>query len=175
MLASPAEANVTVSQKSYVQPDGRLNMARLIADFAAFWMQHGEILAKGIGYQEAAPHLVLMAWLHRIVNGGGYIEREVGIGQERIDLLIRWPYLGPQGERCWQVEAVEIKAWRDRDRKNPLTKGLAQIDAYLDRLGLSTGVLAIFDDRSTAPDIEERTRVEPTTTPNGRTITLLLG
>jgi len=35
---------------------------------------------------------VFMGYLHRIVNGGGYIDREYGVGRGRIDLLIRWPH-----------------------------------------------------------------------------------
>ncbi len=33
-----------------------------------------------------------MAYLQRTVNGGGYIDREYGVGRGRIDLLVRWPY-----------------------------------------------------------------------------------
>ena len=50
---------------------------------------------------------------------------------------------------------------------------LTQLDAYLDGLGLPTGVLVIFDCRTTADDIETRTRFETATTPGGRPITLL--
>ena len=176
LLADTAESSVTVDPRAYVTAEGRLDMTKLLEDFAEFWRQHGEILARGIGYQEAAPHLVLMGWLHRIVNGGGFIEREVGIGTERIDLLIRWPYTDTDGQRVWQTEALEIKAFRDRDKgKSPMNKGLAQLDSYLQRLGLSHGTLAFFDDRTKAPDIAERTRIEQKTMPSGRFITLLLG
>jgi len=176
VLASGAEAGIIADRRGFILADGRLDMPGLLEGFVGFWVQHGEILARGMGYQEAAPHLVLMAWLHKIVNGGGVIEREVGIGTERIDLLIRWPYTDESGQRAWQAEAFEIKAYRDRDKgKNPLNKGLAQLDAYLDRLGFDTGVLAFFDDRTAAPDIDERTGIGPTQTPGGRTITLLRG
>jgi len=135
VLASGYEATVITEPRTYVREDGRLDLMRLLSDFADFWRQHADILAQGIGYQEAAPHLVLMGWLHRIVNGGGFIEREVGIGTDRIDLFIRWPYTDAHGHRRWQREAIEIKAFRDRDKgKSPMTRGLRQLDAYLDKL-----------------------------------------
>ena len=37
------------------------------------------------------PQLLLQAFLQRVVNGGGRIEREYGLGRGRTDLLIVWP------------------------------------------------------------------------------------
>ena len=56
--------------------------------------------------------LVLMAFVQRIVNGGGHIDREYGVGRGRVDLLVRWPYRAPDGSRAVQRLAVEIKVWR---------------------------------------------------------------
>ena len=50
------------------------------------------MLAAGMPYHEVAPQLVLMAYLQRVVNGGGTVDREYGVGRGRIDLLVRWPY-----------------------------------------------------------------------------------
>ena len=36
-----------------------------------FWKEQGEVLAAGLPYHEVAPQLVLMAYLQRVVNGGG--------------------------------------------------------------------------------------------------------
>jgi hypothetical protein len=125
-------------------------------------------------YPEVAPQLVLMGWLHRLVNGGGFIDREVGIGRKRIDLLVRWPYTGASGERAVQRTALELKVWRDRDKKgDPTPQGLVQLDDYLGRLGLEEGVLVVFDCRAKAPPIEDRTRFEDTVTATGRRVTLL--
>ena len=41
-------------------------------------------------YHEIAPHIVLMAFLHRVVNGGGMLEREYAIGSDRMDLCLRY-------------------------------------------------------------------------------------
>ena len=50
---------------------------------------------------------------------------------------------------------------------------LVQLDAYLATLGLSRGVLVIFDARADAGPVEERTRFEETVTASGRNVTVL--
>jgi len=57
--------------------------------------------------------------------------------------------------------------------RSPLAEGLAQLDAYLDRLSLDTGVLVIFNRRPDAAPIAERTRFEQATSPSGRPVTVL--
>lgn len=125
-----------------------------------------------MSYYEVAPQLIAMAFMQRVVNGGGYIDREYGVGRGRIDLLVRWPFKDQSGQRQMQREAVEIKVWRDKSG-DPLEKGLRQLDAYLERLGLDRGTLIIFDCRESADAIHDRTRFEETATPAGRRVTLL--
>jgi len=116
-------------------------------------------------YHEVAAQLVLMAWLQRIVNGGGFVDREYGVGTGRIDVLIRWPLR----ERVWQREALELKVWKPK-KADPLAAGLRQLDGYLDRLALKTGTLVLFDRRPDAEPIEERCHVTHGTTPSGRRV-----
>jgi hypothetical protein len=72
--------------------------------------------------------------------------------------------------------AIEVKTWRDTDKKaDPLHEGLEQLDLYLAGLGLDTGWLVIFDQRSGLPDIAERTTTEPATTPAGRSVVVVRG
>jgi hypothetical protein len=171
VLAGDAEARVLVEPRSFVLPDGRLDFPRLLREFADFWREHGEVLAAGVPYHEVAPQLVLMAFLQRVVNGGGFVDREYGVGRGRIDLLVRWPHT-EEGQRRWQRHALELKLWRDGER-DPLPKGLTQLDAYLERLGLEEGVLVIFDRREAAGDAESRTRFEQVRAPSGRKVILL--
>ena len=168
VLASSIERRVLLDEaRTFVRPDGRLDMGRLLREFADFWREHGEVLAAGAPYHEVAPQLVLMAWLQRVVNGGGYVDREYGVGRGRIDLLVRWPYRGPDGQRAWQREALELKTWRAREA-DPLEKGLTQLDGYLERLGLGEGTLVIFDRRPDADAIAARIRLEEAAAPSGR-------
>jgi hypothetical protein len=169
VLSGAAERGMALEPRSFVLPDGRLDLRRVLTEFADFWRPHGEILSGAMPYREVAPQLVLMAWLQRVVNGGGYVEREYGIGRGRIDLLVRWPFGAP---RAWQREALELKVWA-QGRRDPLAEGLAQLDGYLDRLALDRGVLVIFDRRTEAGEPELRTRIEDTRTPRGRAVTVL--
>ena len=172
VLGTSAEVNVLAEPRSFVASDGRLDFDRLLHEFADFWRENGEILTSRKEYHESAPHLVFMGFLQRLVNGGGYISREYGIGRGRIDLLIRWPYTDPDGHRTVQREAIELKVWHPRT-KDPLSKALTQLDGYLKRFDLGRGTLVIFDRRPTAKDIDERTRFETVQTPGGRSVILL--
>jgi hypothetical protein len=176
VLAAVVEDHVTVPPRHFVAADGRLDLHRILEGFARFWQEHGAALAGTMPYHEVAPQLVLMAFLQSIVNGTGFLDREYGVGRGRIDLQLRWPYTDEHGRRVWQREAFELKVWRDK-KADPRDEGLAQLDAYLDQLGLDHGVLAVFDRRTAAgADAEEpgeRPRFEDATTPAGRPVTVL--
>ena len=174
VLAQTAKQNLPELHGRYTLPDGRLNMDALLAEFLDFWRQHGDLLSDGMPYHEVAPHLVLMGWLQKVCNGGGRMEREVGVGRGRVDLLLMWPIRRPGEPVRWQREVVEIKVWRDR-RPDPLEEGLVQIDAYLSSLGLDTGTLALFDRRAGAELLPERATLGSATTPAGRAIRVLRG
>ncbi len=75
----------------YVRPDGRLDLPKLLAAFQQFFREHSESWLERFQYQEAGPQLLLQAFLQRIVNGGGRVEREYGLGRMRTDLLVLWP------------------------------------------------------------------------------------
>nr|WP_241834926.1 ATP-binding protein [Pseudofrankia asymbiotica] len=172
VLTTQVEANVVADPRSFILPDGRLDVALLLREFAEFWIEHGDVLTTTEHYHEVAPQLVLMGFLQRVVNGGGYVDREYGVGRGRIDLLIRRPYTDQHGKRHWQREALELKVWHPY-KADPLRQGLTQLDGYLDRLGLDTGTLIIFDRRPGAPDLSDRTQFDTATTPTGRTVTVL--
>lgn len=177
VLAAGAERAVMVQPSSFIGPDGRLDMGRVLGEFLSFWKENGEILAGRMDYPEAAPQLVLMAWLLRFTNGaGGVLDREIGVGTKRIDLLLRWPYVDAKGQRNWQREAFEVKVWRDRDkRRDPVQAGLVQLDGYLGRLGLDHGTLVVFDARGVAEAMEDRCRIEETSSPTGRRVVVVRG
>ncbi|MGI5274339.1 AAA family ATPase [Nonomuraea sp. CA-218870] len=174
VLGDPAEQYMMADPHGFVMRDGRFDMERLLREFVVFWRQHGEVIVQQEGYHEAACQIILMAFLHRLVNGGGYLDREYAAGTKRLDVLVRWPYTGPDGERLVQREAMELKVWR-AGKEDPLPEGLAQLDGYLDRLSLTTGVLVIFDRRPEAPPWSQRGTFDEATTPSGRQVTVLRG
>ncbi|MCC3529906.1 MAG: ATP-binding protein [Microcoleus sp. PH2017_22_RUC_O_B] len=148
---------------SWLTSEGKLDTQALLKTFLEFWLQHGEPLLKSASYPEIAPHLVLMAFLHRVINGGGTLEREYAIGRDRMDLCLRY------GE---VTLGIELKVWRTR-KVDPLSKGLEQLDGYLARLGQDSGWLMIFDRRENALELEERLKTEIQTSPMGRLITVI--
>jgi hypothetical protein len=128
-LAGGPQDSLPQIAPTWLNPDGSLNPEQLLAAFLSFWRQHGQPLLSSAPYHEIAPHLVLMAFLHRVVNGGGTLEREYAIGSGRMDFCLRY---GPV------TLGIELKVWRD-DELDPLTEGLAQLDGYLAGLGLESG------------------------------------
>ena len=125
--------------------DGSLDMDRMMQEFQKFWRRHADIWeskskAKS-GYTEAFPHLLLMAFLQRVLNGGGHIERECAAGRGRMDLCI--DYKG-------RSYIIEIKLIRNYNHPQTVREeGLEQIRAYRDKLAPEApAYLAIFDRRS---------------------------
>jgi type II secretory pathway predicted ATPase ExeA len=166
VLAATPSASLPHISPTWLKPDGSLEPDKLLAAFLAFWRQHGQPLLGSVHYHEIAAQLVMMAFLHRVVNGGGTLEREYAIGTRRMDLCLR--YGGPEPVTL----GMELKVWRDGEA-DPLAEGLEQLDVYLDGLGLPGGWLVIFDRRSGQPPISQRTSAAPTVTPAGRTVTVI--
>ena len=163
-------AYVTSASMGYIQPiwlgeQGEFLPECLLESFLEFWRQHGEPLFKSTPYPEIAPHLVLMAFLHRVVNGKGTLEREYAIGSGRMDICLRYGKL---------TLGMELKVWRDR-KPDPLNEGLKQLDKYLSGLNLDTGWLVIFDRREGLPPLSDRTTTESAISPAGRNITVIRG
>jgi hypothetical protein len=170
VLGSVLEENVTADPARFVLPDGRLAFKRMLRSFCRFWRANGEVLVHAVPYAEVAPQIVLMAYMQAIVNGGGFIDREYGVGRGRIDVLLRFPYRKADGTRGVQRRALELKVWR-QGRPDPLKKGLRQLDRYLARVGLRRGTLVIFDARRKLAG--KKPRFEEATTRSGRNVRVL--
>ena len=174
VLSEPAQSVVFAEPRTFVRDDGRFDLDVLLREFGAFWVEQGESLVETTTYAESGAQLVLMAFLQRVVNGGGVVTREYGIGRRRIDLLLTWPWVDAAGKRQVQREALELKVWRD-GKKDPLDEGLKQLDAYLDRLGLTEGVLVLFDRRKDAAPLEARVVESEARTATGKRVRVWRG
>ena len=134
----------------YVDEAGALRSVKLMAAFQEFFREHSEHWVERFQYKEAGPQLLLQAFLQRIVNSGGRIEREYGLGRRRTDLLILSPVSGRASEaqsgsdRQMQKVVVECKVLH-RGLDETLREGLAQTRAYMDRCAAAEGHLVIFD------------------------------
>ena len=133
------QSGVTQQTVWYLTPENRLDMAKLLRAFQEFFREHAEHWIERFDYKEAGPQLLLQAFLQRIVNGGGRVEREYGLGRLRTDLLILWPT--PAG---MQKIVLELKLLRKTLDKT-IEQGMLQTVEYLDRTGTAEGHLVIFD------------------------------
>ena len=135
--------------------NGDLDLDALFTEFTAFWRIHGDAWELKSDYTEIFPHLLLMAFFQRVLNGGAKISREAAVGRERIDMLIEW--------KSWK-HIIEIKmVYPGRGRKYPLEMGLKQIASYKDKVhGDATQTLVIFDRTKTGKKLSwaKRLRIE---------------
>jgi hypothetical protein len=141
-LVYTTQLTITHKPAWYIGPDGRLDMAGLLAAFQQFFREHSESWLERFEYREAGPQLLMQAFLQRIVNSGGRVEREYGLGRGRTDLLVIWPY--PGGLQA-QRTVIELKVRRREALEAVIAQGLAQTWEYMDRCGAEAGHLLIFD------------------------------
>ena len=144
--------SLDIQARWYVDDDGGLNMTKLLTAFGTFFGEHAEHWLGHLGaYREAAPQLILQSYLQRVVNGGGRIEREYGLGRGRTDLLVLWPREAGQPSDLWERFVVECKVLRDSDRKSlawTVEKGVEQTLEYMAQCGAEEGHLVVMDRRS---------------------------
>ncbi|WP_322779968.1 AAA family ATPase [Frankia sp. Cas4] len=158
---------------SFVLPDGLLDLPGLLTRFADFWHRSEDLLEADQPYREVTPHVTLLGYLDRAINGSGFVDREYGVGRGAIDLLIRWNHTGPDGRPAVQREALEVKTHRAGDT-DPTQAGIHQLDSYLLRLSLPAGYLVIFDQRpAERKRVGTELGVRTATGPSGRTITVV--
>ena len=135
--------------------DGSLNMDALMKEFQKFWRKNSQIWESRSDYTEAFPHLLLMAFLQRVTNGGGYIEREYAAGRGRMDLALLF-------NNKWYI--IEIKLIRDHNSPETIREeGLEQIIRYRDTVDANApSYLVIFDRREISKSIpwEEKLKLE---------------
>ena len=120
------------------RPDGSLDMEALLREFQRFWRRHADLWEEKADYTEAFPHLLLMAFLQRVVNGGGRIEREYAAGRGRMDLAIHFG-------GAWSI--IEIKLVHAGDgRASTVAEGLGQVLRYRDTIDRGADAwLVVFD------------------------------
>jgi hypothetical protein len=124
----------------YIRPDQTLDIGALMRAFQQFFRENSESWSEQHDYKEAGPQLLLQAFLQRIVNGGGRIEREYGLGRRRTDLLVIWPHLGGT-----QRVVFELKSTQGPATPAALNQALEQTADYMDKCGASEGHLVWFD------------------------------
>ncbi len=163
-LSYGMQVAVPVPEFRWQCEDGSLDMDALMDEFQQFWAWNSEVWEEKAEYTEAFPHLLLMAFLQRIINGGGIVDREYAAGRGRMDLLIRFG---------GSSNLVEIKLVHPRmGREATRDQGLTQIDGYADRTCPATCHLVIFDRRpeQRTASWQERLSRETCAGPSGRVV-----
>jgi Holliday junction resolvase len=138
---------------------GRIDVDYLMRDFQQFWHANSDIWTEKTEYHEAAPQLVMMAFLQRIINGGGQIIREMASGMGRLDLCMIY------GDQKYPIE-LKIRY----GAKYP-EEGLEQTARYTDIHCCNEGWMVVFDRRSTVK-WEDKLYMKKETV-NGKTITIV--
>ena len=137
----------TLIQQSawYINPDNSINMEKLLLDFQQFFRQNADSWIEKFDYKESGPQLLLQAFLQRVVNGGGYIDREYGLGRGRTDLLITKPLTDGYGGPFQRI-VLELKILRG-NIDTTIRKGLEQTTGYMDTCGgtINEGHFILFD------------------------------
>jgi hypothetical protein len=136
--------------------DSTLDMDALLREFQRFWRKNSEMWEQKSEYTEAFPHLLLMAFLQRVLNGGGRIEREYAAGRGRVDLAVEY-------NRQWFI--IEIKLIHSYNTAEEVREeGLRQIGKYRDTIDASApAYLVIFDRRPSAKKMPWEERLSWTT------------
>ena len=129
----------------YVLPDGRLDIPALLRAFQQFFREHSDTWLQGLPFKEAGPQLILQAFLQRIVNGGGRINREYALGRKYTDLLLEWPLDKEQGfYGDVQRVVLELKILYGSLDKT-INNGVQQVADYARRCGSKEAYLLIFN------------------------------
>ena len=144
-LTYAVQATLNQDAAWYVNADNELDVDKLLAAFQAFFREHSEHWVERFDYREAGPQLLLQAFLQRIVNSGGRIEREYGLGRGRTDLLVVWPRQADGGppDSAGRI-VIECKVLYG-SLERTIAAGLVQTAAYMDRCAAGEGHLVVFD------------------------------
>ncbi|MDR3048891.1 MAG: PD-(D/E)XK nuclease domain-containing protein, partial [Elusimicrobiota bacterium] len=137
--------------------DGTLDMDTLLQEFQKFWRANADIWEQQSDYIEAFPHLLLQAFLQRVLNGGGHIDREYAAGRGRMDLRVEYK------EKSY---IIEVKMIRDYNNFEIVKEeGLKQIKKYRDSVApQAPSYLLIFDRRTESKKASWQERISWTDT-----------
>ena len=132
-------------QSWYLTPERRLDLPKLLTAFQQFFRENSQSWIERFDYKEAGPQLLMQAFLQRIINGGGRIHREYGLGRRRTDLLIEWPVNEAQGF-YGEVQRIVIELKLQRGAlETVIEQGLQQTADYADAAGAGEAHLVIFN------------------------------
>lgn len=128
-----AKLEEMVDRRPFIRADGSLNIPLLLEKFGQFYREQSSAWIEVLEFKEIGPHILLLAFLQRIINGGGSIHREYALGRKRVDLLVIW-----KNQRI----VIELKIRRG---EKGILEGLIQTAGYMDASHATEGHLVVFD------------------------------
>jgi len=142
VLSEEYQLSIPEPEFTWKNADGTLDMTALMKEFQKFWSWHSDVWEEKADYTEAFPHLLVMAFLQRVINGGGRVEREYAAGRGRVDLAVEYGGV-------WNV--IEIKLVHPRmGRQITLEQGLEQVNRYRDIIDSTCSAWLVLFDRTPA-------------------------
>lgn len=114
----------------YCDKNGNLDMNKVLERFTHWYRENSQTW---FTHYESGPHMLLMAFLDRLVNGGGDVQREFALGSRRADIVVFWKQ---------QRILIEVKIYHGADT---ITQGLLQTVECMDYCANSEGHLVVFD------------------------------
>ena len=140
-----AQSYIIQESSWYLDAENKLDMSKLLTAFQQFFRENAESWIERFDYKEAGPQLLIQAFLQRIINGGGRLNREYSLGSKRTDLLIEWPVNQEQGF-YGEVQRIVIELKIKHGSLNSLIKkGMEQTAEYADKVNADEAHLIIFD------------------------------
>ena len=126
----------------WIKPNGYIDIKIILSQFRDFWNKNSTIWGTEIaGYREAAPQLILQAFLQKVVNGGGAVIREFALGSYRSDFLIEW-----RVGSVIQNIVLELKIIRENDKYETIRdKAIESTIKYPKTCGIDYADILIFD------------------------------
>ncbi|MDR3243997.1 MAG: PD-(D/E)XK nuclease domain-containing protein [Elusimicrobiota bacterium] len=141
VLTNNEQSFIPSPEWEWKKSDGSLDMETLLKEFQKIWRANSELWEEKSDYTEAFPHLLLQAFLQRVLNGGGHIDREYAAGRGSLDLRVEYNK---------KKYIIEVKILRDYNTLQQIKeRGFQQITRYRDRVAPKVpAYLVIFDRRS---------------------------
>lgn len=143
-LSWGSQQSIEQQQAWYLDANNHINMPKLLGAFQQFFRENSEVWLERFAYKEAAPQLLMQAFLQRIVNGGGRINREYALGSKRTDLIVEWPTTDKGFYGNVQRIVIELKILHGA-LDTCIENGLKQTAGYADQLDAAQAHLVIFN------------------------------
>ena len=122
---------------SFLEDDAGLNIAKVIKAFQLFYNKYFKVWVERFNYKEAGSFLFLQAFLNRIIDGGGKIERIYGLGRRHFTLIITWP-------QADQRFILELYYFQD-SIKRMVKENIDKMYETMKTLDIKAGHLIIFN------------------------------